>query len=92
MYGLFVAGNRWASPVLPNSQGHRMLKLTTTSGQEILLEEPCPNCSGTGVFSRGGGMLTGLCQQCGGRKSQLTDNAHAIIELVQRKANGSKAV
>jgi len=61
-----------------------MLSLTTETGHKITLEEPCPSCSGTGVFSRGGGSLTGMCQTCGGKKICLTDNARAIIELIAR--------
>lgn len=56
--------------------------ITAPNGLVIALEEPCPGCSGTGVFSRG--MLTGRCKTCGGSKRLLTDNGRAVLALVAR--------
>ena len=61
-----------------------MLHLTTATGHDIPLEEPCSSCSGTGVITRGGGSLTGRCGECGGTKLRLTESAQAILELVAR--------
>jgi|GEM_PF-5335835 DnaJ-class molecular chaperone len=61
-----------------------MLHLTTDTGHDIPLEEPCSSCAGTGVIVRGGGSLTGRCSECGGTKLRLTESARAILELVSK--------
>ena len=60
-----------------------MLKLTSTGGAEIRLEEPCPSCIGTGIITRSMGMA-GRCAECKGERIVLTANGRAIIDLLTK--------